>query len=136
PEVVKIELRIDAAPASPRDGSLRGARATFRRSLLPIPATIEINRSEIVEMVEVSATGYKTVRYWLTLDRPTHLRAAMVRGTGRNEATEKETLVALGELPGAGTPPATPAPQAAATTPLASVTRPARRKIGRAAATP
>jgi hypothetical protein len=57
-----------------------------------------LTASDVVELVEVSATGYKTVRYWLTFDRETHLHAHLEKGTGSVEATEEQTLVALGEL--------------------------------------
>ena len=53
-----------------------------------------------------SAPGYKTVRYWLTFDRETHLMAHLDRGTGQIEATEEQTLVALGELPSSTSAPA------------------------------
>jgi len=60
--------------------------------------TQEIAASEIVELVEVSAPGYKTERYWLTLDRATHLVAHPAKGTGLDEASEEATLIALGEM--------------------------------------
>jgi glycerol-3-phosphate dehydrogenase len=37
--------------------------------------------------------GYKTVRYWLTFDRPTTLNARLVKGSGLEEASEEATLV-------------------------------------------
>jgi hypothetical protein len=59
---------------------------------------MQITPSDIVELVEVSAPGYKTVRYWLTFDRPTTLNAKLVKGNGLDEASEEATLVALGEV--------------------------------------
>ncbi len=59
---------------------------------------MKIAASDIVELVEVSAPGYKTMRYWLTFDRPTHLNATLIKGEGLVEASEEQTLVALGEL--------------------------------------
>jgi hypothetical protein len=74
------------------------ARVTFRRRVSAAPSTMQITPSDIVELVEVSAPGYKTVRYWLTFDRPTTLDAKLKKGSGMEEATEEATLIALGEL--------------------------------------
>jgi serine/threonine-protein kinase len=76
-----------------------GARVTFRRHVAAAPSTTTVTANDIVELVEVSAPGYKTTRYWLTIDRPTRLAAKLVRGDGMMEASEEQTLVALGELP-------------------------------------
>ena len=73
------------------------ARVTFRRRLASAPFTITVNPTDIVELVEVSAPGKRTVRYWLTIDRPTKLHARLPKGNGMQEATEEQTLVALGE---------------------------------------
>jgi hypothetical protein len=86
----KIEVSLDADVAN--------ARVVFRRRVHAAPAKMEINATDVVELVEVSATGYKTTRYWLTFDRPTYLKAHLVKGTGSIEATEEDTLVALGEV--------------------------------------
>ena len=148
--ISKLEIRLDAdAP---------GARVTFRRRVTDAPATFQINPSDIVELVEIAAPGYKTERYWLTFDRPTHLTARMAKGDGLAEATEEETLVALGELaapaaadavaadPVAADPVAAVAAGSAAPVDAAAATavavapvrkpviRPVRRKIGRAVA--
>ncbi|HET9993604.1 MAG TPA: serine/threonine-protein kinase, partial [Kofleriaceae bacterium] len=89
-EVQKITVQLDAdAP---------NAHVTFRRHIAGAPASMQINATEVVELVEVSAPGYKTARYWLTFDRPTHLKAHLAKGSGLAEATEEETLVALGEV--------------------------------------
>jgi len=85
---VEISLGADAADA----------HVTFRRRVAPAPITMEVGRSDVVELVEVAAAGRKTVRYWLTFDRPTHLVAHLVKGSGFVEATDQETLVALGEV--------------------------------------
>lgn len=87
------------------NANVPNARVTFRRRVAPAPTTMQITPSDIVELVEVSAPGYKTVRYWLTFDRPTSLNARLVKGTGMVEASEEATLAALGEL----AEPATPA---------------------------
>ena len=98
-ELQKLAVQLDAdAP---------GAKSTFRHQLATTPSTVEINTADIVEMVEVSAPGYKTARFWLTFDRPIHLRAHLIKGRGTVEATEQETLVALG---GSSNQPATEAP--------------------------
>jgi serine/threonine protein kinase len=86
----KIEVRLDS--------DIPNARVVFRRRVAQAPVTMEINASDVVELVEVSAPGYKTTRYWLTFDRATMLKAHLVKGTGNLEATEEETLVALGEV--------------------------------------
>jgi tRNA A-37 threonylcarbamoyl transferase component Bud32 len=148
PPATKIAVHVEA--------NVAGAHVTFRRRILDLPATLDLNTSDIVEVVEVFATGYKTERYWLTLDRMTHLTAKLTKGDGLAEATETETLVALGEaaeptatpdptnLP-APAPPAAPEPAVTATAapavtaPLAK--KPAakiatRRRIGRGAAPP
>ncbi|HUJ57803.1 MAG TPA: protein kinase [Kofleriaceae bacterium] len=138
PPKVQVELDADAP----------NAHVVFRRRIAPAGTSNEIAPSDVVELVEVSAPGYKTERYWLTFDRPTHLKAHLTRGSGLAEATEEETLLALGETP--VPPPARPAaapPPAAhvATHTVAAAVEPPRtepvvahtvapRKIGRAAA--
>jgi serine/threonine-protein kinase len=119
----KVEVRIDA--------DVKGARVVFRRRLAVAPMAAELSPSDIVEMVEVSATGYKTERYWLTFDRHTQLKAHLARGTGIEEATEEQTLVALGEL-------AAPAPESAQVASAASAVAPPpkREPASPAAATP
>ena len=89
PEKVPISL----------DADVPNARLTFRRRVLAAPMTAKVTRNDVVELVEVSAPGYRTVRYWLTFDRPTRLVARLTKGTGSVEATEEETLIALGEVP-------------------------------------
>jgi serine/threonine protein kinase len=80
------------------DSDTPNARVIFRRHIASAPTTMQVNSSDVVELVEVSAPGYKTSRFWLTMDRPTHLRAHLAKGVGIAEATEEETLVALGEV--------------------------------------
>jgi hypothetical protein len=93
-----------AAPGSEKltvvlAANVPGARVTFRRRVTTAPTTLQLTPSDIVEMVEVAAPGHKTTRYWLTFDRPTRLVANLVPGTGLVEATDEETLTALGERP-------------------------------------
>jgi eukaryotic-like serine/threonine-protein kinase len=120
------------------------ARVVFRRRAETAPVTMTIKATDVVELVEISAPGYKTTRYWLTFDRPTALNANLAKGTGNVEATEEETLIALGELSAptqvaaAAKPVAAPAPAAA---PMKTVAKaPAQRvalaprKIGRTTA--
>ena len=80
------------------NANVPNARVTFRRRVAAAPTTMQITPSDIVELVEISAPGYKTVRYWLTFDRATTLNAKLVKGTGLDEASEEATLVALGEV--------------------------------------
>jgi TonB family protein len=130
-EPQKIEVQLDADIAT--------ARVVFRRRIAPTPMTTELSPSDIVELVEVSAPGYKTERYWLTFDRATHLKAHLIKGSGIEEATEEQTLVALGEAEAPAAPAATPQPvkpkptQVAAAAPTPTAAAP-RRKIGHAAA--
>lgn len=148
----KVEVHIEA--------NVPNARVTFRRRVSAAPATMQIGSSDIVELVEVSAPGYKTTRYWLTFDRPTRLTAKLAKGTGLEEASEEATLIALGEVAPAAevaapaaapavvsapvvAPSPSPSPVAATVAPVAkTVERPAPatavepRKIGRALAEP
>ena len=164
-----------AAPPAPRDvtpskvtitleANVPNARITFRRRVTVAPTQMQITPSDIVELVEVSAPGHKTTRYWLTFDRPTKLVAQLAKGAGSFEATEEQTLIALGEVkaapvgvtetpkpapvvaqPAVAAKPVAPqaapvappvAPQVAATVPKPMTGEPAYvpRKIGRAAA--
>jgi serine/threonine protein kinase len=136
----KIEVSLDADVAN--------ARVVFRRRVSEAPVKMEINSTDVVELVEVSAPGHKTTRYWLTFDRPTFLKAHLVKGAGSYEATEEETLAALGEviMVSGAAPAALPAAAALparVTAPIAkTIERPAAepavvpvpRKIGRASA--
>jgi serine/threonine-protein kinase len=158
-----------AAPPAPREvapskvtvsleANVANARVTFRRRVAAAPTQMQIVPSDIVELVEVSAPGYKTTRYWLTFDRPTKLVAQLSKGSGSLEATEEQTLIALGEVKAptkaivetpkpavaAATPAAAktvaPAPQVAVATPATPAAKPMTgepavpRKIGKAAA--
>ena len=89
PAPQKVEVKIEA--------DVPNARVVFRRRVAAAPATMEVSATDIVELVEVSAPGRQTVRYWLTIDRDTHLTAKLPKGQGMREATEEDTLVALGE---------------------------------------
>jgi hypothetical protein len=80
------------------EANVANARVTFRRRVNVAPATLQLAPSDIVELVEVSAPGYKTMRYWITFDRPTKLVAQLSKGSGAGEATEEQTLIALGEV--------------------------------------
>ncbi len=79
------------------ESDVPSSHVMFRRRVAAAPMVGEVMSNQVVELVEVSAPGYKTERYWLTLDRPTHLKAHLVKGTGLDEASEEATLVALGE---------------------------------------
>jgi serine/threonine-protein kinase len=115
----KVSVQLEANVAS--------ARVTFRRRVSPTPATMQITPSDIVEIVEVSAPGYKTVRYWLTFDRPTHLNAHLSRGEGLVEASEEQTLVALGEV--SASPQPVVAAAAPAPTPAVTVAKPIEKPV-------
>ena len=89
PVASKVEVTLDAGPDR--------ARILFRKRVAPAPVTMQITPSDILELVEVSAPGHETTRYWLTLDRPTRLIAKLSPGTGTRDASDAETRVALGE---------------------------------------
>jgi serine/threonine-protein kinase len=108
----KIQVELNA--------NVQNARVTFRRRVAAAPASMQITPSDIVELVEVSAPGYKTVRYWLTFDRPTTLTARLSKGNGLVEASEEQTLVALGELAAPAQPAVAVAAAAPAATPAAA----------------
>ncbi len=124
--------------------NVANAHVTFRRRVSAAPAAMQIAPSDVVELVEVSAPGYKTMRYWLTFDRPTQLTGKLTKGSGLEEAT----LIALGEVApvvAAVAPALAPVPAAvkpvesvkvAAPTPVSihEPVAPAPRKIGRIAA--
>jgi hypothetical protein len=113
------------------DADAPNARVTFRRRVLTAPTTSKVTPNDVVELVEVSAPGYRTVRYWLTFDRPTQLVARLTKGTGSVEATEEETLIALGEV---SAPIAAAAPSNATARPaVAARAEPARADAALAA---
>jgi len=68
PTKVAVELEADVA----------NARVVFRRRVASAPMKTDVNPVDVVELVEFSAPGYKTERYWLTFDRVTHLRRLAV----------------------------------------------------------
>src|SRR3569833_2219802 len=111
------------------DADVANARITFRHRTISAPASLQLHATDVLEIVEVTAPGFKTARYWLTLDRPTHLHAHLVKGAGVAEATEEDTLVALGE---AEARPAVIHPAGAAKVGERAKPMAAARKIGRA----
>jgi tRNA A-37 threonylcarbamoyl transferase component Bud32 len=117
---VPVELEADVA----------GAKVTFRRRVAIAPESITISPTDVVELVEVSAPGYKTQRFWLTFDRPTHLRAHLTRGSGIAEASEEDTLIALGEIAA----PKQTAPMITSVAPKATTAPPAPVTVAKAAA--
>ena len=114
-EVQKIEVQLE--------GDAPNSHVVFRRHVTQTPTTLQISATDVVELVEVSAPGYKTARYWLTFDRPTHLHAHLAKGTGMSEASEEETLVALGEVSAPSTPAIAAAAPATATAATKTVDR-------------
>ena len=135
-----------SAPTKPTDpekiavtieSDVSNAHVVFRRHVTVAPMAAVLAPNPIVELVEVSAPGYKTERYWLTLDRATHLKAHLVKGAGLDEASEEATLTALGEV--ATQPAAAAAPVVAIAKTVEKPTTAARlapRKIGRTAEVP
>jgi tRNA A-37 threonylcarbamoyl transferase component Bud32 len=72
------------------------ARVVFRRHISAAPMTLAVPASHVPELVEVSAPGHQTMRYWMTVDQALHLQPVLVRGTGIADATELQTKIALG----------------------------------------
>jgi len=121
PAPEKFELQIGA--------NVPESTVTFRRRVTAAPIRMQLASSDIVELVEISAPGYKTVRYWITMDRATRLQAKLEKGEGIIEPSELETLVALGEANES-------ALGKAKTDAAAAVAALQKRKIGPAAAKP
>jgi serine/threonine-protein kinase len=102
---IALWLRGGSAPPAPRDvrvdidADATDARVLVRHRSAPAPASLTLVSGDVPELVEVSAPGRKTARYWLVFDRPAHLRAHLEAGDGVVEATEAQTLVALGARP-------------------------------------
>jgi serine/threonine protein kinase len=124
PQKISVELDADAP----------NAHVVFRRRVAAAPTTMQLAATDVVELVEVSAPGYKTQRYWLTFDRPTHLRAHLVKGNGSLEATEEETLIALGEVTAPAMPAVAAAMPAVATVAKMPATKPVEMAVAPKAA--
>ena len=72
------------------------ARLTLRGRTYRLPFTEEISAGSQPEIVEVTAPGREGRRFWITLDRPIDLAAALPVGKGATEASAEETVIALG----------------------------------------
>lgn len=71
------------------------AQLLMRHRTSAVPTSLETVPANVEELVEISAPNRKTVRYWLTFDRPIRLRAHLPKGSGVVEATPAETEAAL-----------------------------------------
>lgn len=87
PQATTIAVQIEAD--APR------AHVLLRRRVVPVPVSLDIAPASVEELVEIGAPKRKTVRYWLTLDRPIELRAHLPKGAGVVNATATETQAAL-----------------------------------------
>jgi TonB family protein len=75
------------------------SRVTLRGRTHPLPFVADLKVGPEPEVVEITAPGREGRRFWLKLDRPMRLAADLPSGRGVLEASEEETLVALGERP-------------------------------------
>jgi hypothetical protein len=81
------------------------ARATVRgrTHLLPYEETVSAGAQP--EIVEITAPGHEGRRFWITFNHPIALATDLPAGRGVVEATEEQTVVALGGKALEGAPP-------------------------------
>jgi serine/threonine-protein kinase len=96
PEVKPVELRVWSPTPL--------ARATVRGRTHLLPLVQELKAGNEPEVVEVTAPGREGRRFWITFDHPVALTADLHEGHGVVEATEEETVIALGGTPVDGEP--------------------------------
>jgi serine/threonine-protein kinase len=96
PEAKPVEVRV-SSPTPQARATLRG-----RTHLLPFVQELKVGSEP--EVVEVTAPGREGKRFWITLDHPVALKADLREGRGVVEATEEETVIALGGAPVDGEP--------------------------------
>jgi serine/threonine protein kinase len=73
------------------------ARVTIRGRTHPLPFSQELKPGSQPEVIELTAPGREGKRFWITFDRPATLAAELPAGRGVIQASEEETLLALGE---------------------------------------
>ncbi len=93
----------------------KNAHVVLRRQLLAVPASLHVVPGQNPELLEISAPGHKTMRYWITLDRAITLDARLEKGDGVVDATPEQTRIALGEASAHPAPPEQPPPPTVAT---------------------
>lgn len=75
------------------------ARVTLRGRSHALPFAQDLKPGSQPEVVELTAPKREGRRFWITFDRPMTLTAELPPGHGVVDASEVETLVALGEKP-------------------------------------
>jgi TonB family protein len=78
------------------------ARATLRGRTHLLPFTQELKPGSEPEVVELTAPGREGRRFWITFDQAVTLASGLPEGRGVVEATEEETVIALGGKPVGG----------------------------------
>ena len=108
----KVVLPTPKPPASPPVDLLvqsvaPSAKLQFRGQTLTLPYHGEVAPSKTPELLEISASGFQGRRFWVKLDRARSFTIALPQGSGSEDATYEETLVAMEEaIALAGTDPA------------------------------
>ena len=72
------------------------ARVTLRGRTHLLPFAEDVKPGSTPEIVEMTAPGREGRRFWVTFDHPIALAAELPAGHGVLEATEEETVIALG----------------------------------------
>jgi len=95
-------------PAEPAPIAVRitsdtpATRVTLRGRTHLLPFAQELKVGSEPEVVELTAPQREGRRFWLTFDHPIALAASLPEGRGMTEATEEETVIALGGKPVGG----------------------------------
>ena len=72
------------------------AKLLFRGQNLALPYHGDVASSKTPEVLEISAPGFQGRRFWIKLDRARAFTVALPQGSGAEDATYEETLVASG----------------------------------------
>jgi hypothetical protein len=72
------------------------AKLLFRGQSLTLPYHGEVASAKTPEVLEISAPGFQGRRFWIKLDRARAFTVALPLGSGVEDATYDETLVASG----------------------------------------
>lgn len=101
PASSKPPLPVDPQPVHVEVSSpTREARVTIRGRTHPLPFSQDVKPGSQPEVVELTAPGREGKRFWITFDRPAKLAAELPTGRGVIQASEEETMLALGDPPG------------------------------------
>jgi hypothetical protein len=71
------------------------ARLTFRHREEAATSAQTVTSNNVLELIEVSAPGRSSIRYWIKLDRALTLVADLPVGNGVIDATDAQTSAAL-----------------------------------------